>query len=341
VKKVLLAGSALVCATLVASSAAEASKATYISVPPPPGATTQYITWSINDNNIVAGAYVGSDGLQHGFFGPLDGSNYTTFDFAGKGTTGTQPRFIFNNGKINGIGLGGAFAFGEEFVRNAKGRIHPIKNGKQLLDGVVQGGNDADEFVGDYLNSSGIRIGYLGARGKYKSDIKLKLKHLISTDPRQINDNGVIAGGYVDSTGIQHGFVLDGKKLTSFDYPDAVNVTVAEGINDSGVAVGLWQDSGSNRHGFTYDSTTGTFTLITGPNDGSTAQETWGINNAGLVSGDSNGASWIYCPLPKKRCPAGGRAIEVDVHSIHVAPGKLMNGKSFKPMHNPKQGPRL
>jgi hypothetical protein len=340
VRKLLLAGSALVCAALVASSAAEAKKATYISVVPPPGATS-FTAFSINDNNIVAGSYTGSDGLQHGFFGPLDGSNYTTFDFAGKDTTGTQPRFIFNTGRINGLGLGGFFQFGEEFTRTAKGKLHAFRNGKLILDGVVQGGNDAGQFVGDYLNNNGVRTGFMGAKGKYQSDITLDIAGITSTDPRQINNNGVVGGSYVDSSGIQHGFVLDGNNLTTFDYPGAVGVTAPEGINDAGVVTGLWQDSGGSRHGFLYDSTTGDFTQVTGPNDGSTAQEAWGINNAGLVSGDSNGVSWVYCPLPKRQCPKGGPAVEVNVHSIHVAPGKLMNGKAVKPVHNPKQFPRL
>jgi len=345
VRKLLLAGSALVCAALVASSAAEAKKATYIAVVPPSGAQT-VSAFSINDNNIIAGAYVGSDGLQHGFFGPLDGSNYTTFEFAGDGNTGTEPRFIFNDGKINGMGLGGGFSFGEEFVRTANGDFKTLKNGKLILDGVVQGGNDADQFVGDYLNSGGVRTGYMGAKSKYKSDITLKIKKvkLTSTDPRQINNNGVVGGSYVDSGGIQHGFILDGKKVSTFDYPGAVGVTAPEGINDAGVVNGLWQDSSGNRHGFTYDSTTGDFTAIMGINDGSTAEEAWGINNAGLVSGDNitTGVSWVYCPHPKKQCPTGGgRVVEVDVHSVHVAPDKLMSGNTRKPVQSQKWAHRL
>jgi hypothetical protein len=337
-RKTLMAASALVGVALLASSAAEARKVTYIAVVPPPGAAS-VSAFSINDNNIIAGTYTDTGGLRHGFFGPLDGSNYTTFDFAGDGTTGTQPRAILNDGTITGIGLGGGFQFGEEFVRTPAGKFKVLKNGKLVLDGVVQGGNDADQFAGDYVNSKGIRTGFMGANAKYKSDIKLKLKKITSTDPRQINNHGVIGGSYIDSGGVQHGFVLDGKKLTTFDYPDAIGVTAPEGINDSGVVTGLWQDSGANRHGFTYDSTTGNFTSITGPNDGSTAQEAWGINNAGLVAGDSisTGTSWVYCPLAKKKCPKGGEAVEVDVRSIHVAPGKLMHA-SAKPVHNPKQG---
>ena len=336
-RKLLLAASALVGVAVLASSAAEARKVTYIAVIPPAGATS-VAAFSINDNNIIAGDYTDSAGVTHGFFGPLDGSNYTTFDFAGDGTTGTQPRAILNDGTINGIGLGGSFQFGEEFVRTPAGKFKVLKVAKQPLDGVVQGGNDADQFVGDYVSSAGPRVGFMGANGKYQSDVKLRIKNIIQTSPRQINNQGVIGGSYVDSGGIQHGFVLDGKKITSFDYPDAVGVTAPEGINDAGVVTGLWQDTSGNRHGFLYDSTTGDFTAITGPNDGSTAQEAWGINNAGLVAGDSisTNQSWVFCPKAKSKCPQGGEAVEVDVRSVHVAPGKLLSA-SKKPAHNQKQ----
>jgi hypothetical protein len=264
--------------------------------------------FGINDDNIVAGSYTDSAGVQHGFYGPPDGSNYTTFDVSG--VTGTQPRGIRNDLSITGLALASGFTFGEEFFRSADGRIKILKNAdRAIMDGVAQGGNDAGVYVGDYLDTDGsTRLGFKGKNGKYKSNFKLPIKNLPSTNPRQINNNNVVAGGYIDSTGIQHGFVLDGKNLTSFDHPDAVGVTVAEGINDKGQVSGLYQDSGGNRHGFVYDVTTGNFTAVD-PGDGAAFQEAWGINNKGLVVGDTgNGFAFVYCPLKKKRCPAGGAA---------------------------------
>lgn len=333
-RKSLLAGSALVCAALLATSAAEARKATYVMVVSPTGATSTS-AFGINDNNIIAGSYTDSAGIQHGFYGPPDGSDYTTFDFAGDGNSGTQPRGILNDGTINGIGLGGGFVYGEEFVRLPDGTFKTVHKKKLNFDGVLQGGNDSGMSAGDYIDSDGARVGYLEKGGKYKSAVTLKIKGITSTDPRQINNHGVVGGSYIDSTGIQHGFILDGKKLTSFDYPGAVGVTAPEGINDKGQVTGLWQDSGGIRHGFLYNSTTSDFSEI-GPDDGS-AHEAWGINNAGMISGDSSnlGVSWIYCPMKKSKCPKGGTAIEVDVHSVHVAPGKLLQALKRAPAHNP------
>jgi len=271
------------------------------------------LPFGINDNNIVAGGYTDADGILHGFYGPPDGSNYTTFDL----TDGSQAeaRAIFNDGSITGLALQSGFAFGEEYYRSATGKIKLLKNPSgDIADGVSQGGNDAGTYVGDYLDTDGVtRLGFEAKKGKYKKAFVLPgLEGVTSTNPRQINNHNIVAGGYIDSSGVQHGFVLKGKKLTSFDAPNAVGVTTAEGINDAGQVAGLYTDSSANRHAFLYDVSTGTFTAVD-PGNGSTAQEAWGINNQGLIVGDTDSGSFpfIYCPLKKKQCPTGASAAVV------------------------------
>ena len=316
-RKSLLAASALVGVALLANTAAEA-KATYINIALPKGAIS-LAPFGINDDNIIAGSYTDSGGIQHGFYGPPDGSNYKTFDL--DGVTGTQPRAIRNDLSITGLALASGFVFGEEFYRSPTGKIKILKNAAgDIQDGVAQGGNDAGVYVGDYLDTDGVtRLGFKGKSGKYKSNFKLPIKNLPSTNPRQINNNNVVAGGYIDSTGIQHGFVLDGKNFTSFDYPGAVGVTTAEGINDNGQAVGLYTDSGGNRHAFEYTVSTGNFKSID-PGDGAISQEAWGINNKGLIVGDTgNGTYFIYCPLKPAKCPKGAADIKVNpLRAMHA-----------------------
>jgi len=306
-RKTLLGASALVSVAMLASSAAQAA-ASYITVAPPAGAVSITV-FGINDNNIVAGSYTDSAGTQHGYYGPPDGSNYKTFDLSG--VTGTQPRAIFNDKSITGLALADGFTFGEEFYRSPTGDITVMKKKGVLLDGVAQGGNDTGLYVGDYLDPTGVRVGYTAIAGKIQSSVKLRNLTVTSTNPRQINNLGVIAGSYIDSVGIQHGFVLNGRKAKSFDFPGAVGVTAGEGINDAGLVSGLWTDSAGNRHGFLYDSINRNFKQI-GPDNGSTFQEAWGLNQKGLVAGDtSNGDGWIYCPLKPRRCPAGQAAAAV------------------------------
>jgi len=306
----LIGASALVGAALLTNTAVQAA-ATYVPIAFPNGAVT-VLPFGINDNNIIAGGYTDSGGILHGFYGPPDGSNYTTFDL----TDGSQAeaRAIRNDGSITGLSLLGGFTFGEEFYRSPTGTIKMLKNPSgSIMDGVAQGGNDKDLYVGDYLDTDGVtRLGFKGKNGKYRGDFTLDVVGITSTNPRQINNKGQVAGGYIAAGGIQHGFVLKGKNLITFDAPGAVGVTTAEGINDSGQVSGLYTDGSGNRHAFVYDIRTGEFTAID-PGNGSTAQEAWGINNAGLVvfDTDSGASPYIYCPLRKRQCPAGASAAVV------------------------------
>jgi len=321
----LIGASAFVGAALLANTAAQAAGAKYVPIALPSGAVT-VLPFGINDNNIVAGGYTDADGVLHGFYGPPDGSNYTTFDF----DDGGQPeaRAIRNDGSITGLALQSGFAFGEEFYRSPTGTVKLLKNPTgNVSDGVAQGGNDAGLYVGDYLDTDGVtRLGFKGKGAKYRGAFVLDVAGITSTNPRQINNKGVVAGGYIASDGIQHGFVLKGKNLISFDAPSSVGVTTAEGINDSGQVSGLYTDASALRHAFMYDIHTATFTTID-PQNGSSAQEAWGINNAGLIVGDTDSGSFpfIYCPLRKRLCPQGASAAVVHL----VSPQALKRSAAF------------
>jgi probable HAF family extracellular repeat protein len=82
------------------------------------------------------------------------------------------------------------------------------------------------------------------------------------TDAFGINDNGQIVGGYFDSNGFGHGFLLSGGSYIPVDDPLATNGSVVHGINASGQIVGAY-GSGGGAHGF-LDSG-GTFTTLDDP----------------------------------------------------------------------------
>ena len=64
-----------------------------------------------------------------------------------------------------------------------------------------------------------------------------------------INDSGQLAGFYLDSTLVNHGFVLDHGTFNAVDYPGGTH-TFPAGMNTSGFVVGAWKDTDFNIHGF-------------------------------------------------------------------------------------------
>lgn len=301
--------------------------ATLIPVVPIAGSTVMS-PFGINDANVLGGSYVGSDGIEHGFYGPLDGSNYTSFDL-GRHEFGTEPRAIGNDGSMTGFAPGSRYVTGQEFFRNARGRIRPITGGpgkRKFLDGLPQGMDDKDVFVGDYTNSVGIRTGYYGKRFKFQQDFDLAIQGYQQNSPRAITSGGVVAGYFIDKDSGEHGFIVNNGTVSVIDFPGTgVADTVLEGINNSGIASGQWDDTGGGTHSFVLDSNTSTFTSIdTG--DGATIQQAWGINSAGLVpisEGTASTVSYIYCPLPKKQCPSGG--LPVKTRQTHVPAGTFLH----------------
>jgi hypothetical protein len=113
------------------------------------------------------------------------------------------------------------------------------------------------------------------------------------TDTYAINNSGVIAGDYLDSSGAQHGMLLEGKKLVTADRSDCltspgVGVTFF-GLNNKNKAAGWCQSMSSAYVGFTYSK--GKFADISIP--GATLGEANGVNDRDEVVGtyvDSSGA---------------------------------------------------
>lgn len=301
--------------------AATAHAGIYIPVPPVPGsiATTAF---AIDDRNRIAGSYRDAAGVEHGFFGTLDG-DYTSFDY-GRNSTGTQARGLAVDGSITGVAAANGFAVGIEFFRKPNGKLLTFTLHKQPLDGIAQGINGFDTSVGDYRNADGVVSGYYGVAGSYHNDFNLHVRGWLQNSPRGISEDNAVAGFFVDRHGAQHGFVQQDKVIQVVDYPDARAVATAlEDINRAAQAPGQWDDSAGNPHAFVLDMNTGTFTVLD-PGDGSAFQQAWSINGHGLVSlSTSDGASFIFCPLAPKKCPNSG--FERSDLKLRVAATSLQN----------------
>jgi len=119
---------------------------------------------------------------------------------------------------------------------------------------------------------------------------KANVPGAIYTFPGGINNAGVMCGQYEDKNKVFHGYILNGKKLTTLDYPNGTN-TVASLPNYNGpiMVVGWYTNSSNQYEGFLYKG--GKYTPIPGP-EGATASSAYGINDKGEIVGwysDSSG----------------------------------------------------
>jgi hypothetical protein len=283
--------------------------------------STETIAFGINNKHAITGFWLDSSGVEHGFVGPDDGSNYTSFD--APTDPDTQARGISQKGYITGIDnvLSGDPTTYIPFERSPDGTITDVTKNGTTLNYLVQGINKMNFFTGNYENSSAQFIGYTGKNAQYGKAIKLKGITNTGVAGRGINDNGDIVGWYLDSGGLQHGFLLPkGGQAVTIDNPGGT--TNPEGINNKGEISGLYTDSSGNRHGFIYNIAKAKFTELTVP--GSTFVEVWGLNDDGVVAIDGENSSavfvgYLYCPTAKV-CPSGGAARSSEVPVLHHVP---------------------
>jgi probable HAF family extracellular repeat protein len=121
-------------------------------------------------------------------------------------------------------------------------------------------------------------------------DVTVNVSGALETDSYAINDSGVIAGDYIDSTGVQHGMLMKGSQVKTIDNPDCAASTLTfYGVNSTGVAAGqCYLNSTGLLAALVWNQ--GKFTTLVPPD--STTANASGINDNGDVVGsytDSSG----------------------------------------------------
>jgi uncharacterized membrane protein len=168
---------------------------------------------------------------------------FTFKKFTVPGATDTNAGGINNKGVVVGqytdknLVLHGFILNGKKLTKldDPNGTSGTTGASNLALDGAIA-------VVGTYTSSkSGNPTGYLYKGGKF-TDIPGPTGALASI-ANAINDAGNIVGAYVDSSGVQHGFVLKGTKYTTLDPPGAT-APQGTGINKKGAIVLAWTDSG-------------------------------------------------------------------------------------------------
>ncbi len=96
-----------------------------------------------------------------------------------------------------------------------------------------------------------------------------------------INDNQSISGFFIDSAGVNHGFLLAKGTFFTLDFPGATS-TQAFGLNNEDDVVGAYVDAQGLTHGFIFDD--GHFQSVDDP-EGVGTTTINGINNRGQLVG--------------------------------------------------------
>ena len=287
-------------AAALASSAVAAS---LVPVPDVPNSKKTTV-FAINDYDVVAGSYIGKDGVEHAFFGTLDG-NYTTFD-AGPG--GTEARGINNAGVISGFSNSqdGVTSNQTMFIRNANGKIGFIGG----YFGQAQGINNSNHIAGTFWDFNDFAAAaFVGHNTKFERELRIPFVHQASQG-EGINDNGDVVGSFFQPP--VHGYTVNGHNGTLVDYPGSKSTgTAVHGINNNGQAVGQWFNAGERPRGFLLDVASSTFTDIEVP--GAKQVAAWKINNAGAVAVSTDIGSFIWC-ASDSACPAGAKSVKAAVH---------------------------
>jgi len=176
-------------------------------------------------------------------------------------------------------------------------------------------------------------------------------KTALETDTYAVNNAGVIAGDYVDSSSVQHGMILAGTKLTTVDDKScSANSLAFYGINSASTVVGwcVYSKTGEDT-GVMYSK--GKFTTIIFPKGIGT--EATGINDKGEVVGlyfDSAGAQHGFSKIGSKYTSIDvkgettaaawsvNNAGQITVYAVNSSgdfDAFLMTGKKFKNVNDP------
>ena len=209
----------------------------------------------------------------------------TTYD-ASPTTSGTFPAAINLGGTVAGNYIDPSTGF-HGFIRTPAGTIisfNPPADSPISGTTIVFGLNNPGAVVGTYNQATTfVQTGFLRDASGNFTDIAPSGATL--TQVKSINDNGAIAGSWVDSAkpAATHGFVRSAAGVyTTFDVTGAISLVVA-GINNSGEVVGTYFDSAQHSHGY-LRSATGTITTFDAPSPNVDLQ-VFAINDSGAITG--------------------------------------------------------
>lgn len=197
--------------------------------------------YKTNDRGDVVGAFIGDDGLTHGF--RLRQGVLTTLDFPGANFT--RAFGINQSGVVVGEWAtfddsGNIIAYGGFIWKDGVFTNANFFPGAGV--GAVLGINEKGDLVGGWYSdlTSPDLHGFVYSGGHFVS-FDVPFSGASATQPNDINELGQIVGLYNDADGLNHGFLKVGESFLAIDFPGAATTT-AWGINAIGQIVGTHYD---------------------------------------------------------------------------------------------------
>jgi hypothetical protein len=252
----------------------------------------------INNDGLVSGWYqdASSSSVYHGFV--WQAGVFQTVDYPG--AVYTYLFAVNNRGVAVGLYGDGTAEYAIMYsVLGGTWRVFPDIPGYPENEGY--GINDAGDAVGNAysadFSTSVAWIWHAGTSAYFFFTVPGAAPY--STSPSGINDKGQVAGYFNNSSGVEYGFLKQGRTHATFELPGA-SATGPNGINNNGMIVGQWRDEAGAAQGFVLTSG-GLFTTVDYPGPSLTAVE--GINDHGDISGvyveEPSGARKAYVGLRK------------------------------------------
>ncbi len=257
------------------------------------------IAFAINNEGLVSGFYSDSSGYYHGFL--WRNGTGTTVNAPG-GWVDTELGGVNDSGVAIGnydddLTVSHATLY---FVWNQTWRRLPDVPGWPLNFG--NGINDDGAAVGAAYQGSTPSTAYNGVswiwdgRGYSFFTVPGSSGTSTGTYASGINDFGKVTGYYEDGAGGVHGFLKEGRDISSFDVPGA-DYTYANGINDQDEVVGTYVAAGV---AFGYVMREGEFVTVDVP--GAAVTNIFGINDLGQIVGwysdTSSGTGYGFVGTP-------------------------------------------
>ena len=230
----------------------------------------------INPNGAIAGYYIDSALVGHGFLRDKNGA-FTTFDAPGAGTELARVRLASQSAPVGRLQdstltrpMRATVSCGIRMVSSPP--IDVPGSGTGPGQGTFGGGFTPNgTIMGNYVDADNLSHGFLmdknGAFTTFDTP-GAGTGPFQGTYPFGINANGAITGWYVDATDVNHGFVRDKHgAIVEFDVPGA-GTGPFQGPNvwsiaPNGAVTGFYFDPDNVVHGFVREAHGGALTKLT------------------------------------------------------------------------------